>query len=105
MRDDDLADACGARRPSAPRSRPPEPRKVVQHPPARPCSPRAGRGPRRSPSWRFDDGQPDYELPPLALLTSPASITRHTSADEALEENARMLEAVLDDYGVKGEIV
>jgi S-DNA-T family DNA segregation ATPase FtsK/SpoIIIE len=26
-------------------------------------------------------------------------------SDEALEENARMLEAVLDDYGVKGEIV
>jgi S-DNA-T family DNA segregation ATPase FtsK/SpoIIIE len=25
-------------------------------------------------------------------------------SDEALEENARMLESVLDDYGVKGEI-
>jgi len=26
-------------------------------------------------------------------------------SDEALEENARMLEAVLDYYGVKGKIV
>ncbi|OCX59842.1 cell division protein FtsK [Thioclava sp. SK-1] len=46
-----------------------------------------------------------YEMPPLNLLTNPASITRHQLADEALEENARMLENVLDDYGVKGEIV
>ena len=30
---------------------------------------------------------------------------RHTLSDEALEENARLLESVLDDYGVKGEIV
>jgi DNA segregation ATPase FtsK/SpoIIIE, S-DNA-T family len=30
---------------------------------------------------------------------------RHTPSTEALEENARMLETVLDDYGVRGEIV
>ena len=30
---------------------------------------------------------------------------RHHLSDVALEQNARMLEAVLDDYGVKGEIV
>ncbi|MEY2960619.1 MAG: hypothetical protein RLZ60_449, partial [Pseudomonadota bacterium] len=30
---------------------------------------------------------------------------RHVLSNEALEENARMLEAVLDDYGIKGEIV
>jgi S-DNA-T family DNA segregation ATPase FtsK/SpoIIIE len=33
------------------------------------------------------------------------TIERHHLSDTALEENARMLESVLDDYGVKGEIV
>ncbi|MBC7157237.1 MAG: DNA translocase FtsK, partial [Rhodobacteraceae bacterium] len=46
-----------------------------------------------------------YEPPPLSLLTSPALVQRLHLSDEALEENARMLESVLDDYGVKGEIV
>ena len=32
-------------------------------------------------------------------------MTGRQLSDEALEENARMLESVLDDYGVKGEIV
>lgn len=48
---------------------------------------------------------PAYEVPPLSLLTNPTTIQRHSLSDEALEENARMLENVLDDYGVKGEIV
>jgi S-DNA-T family DNA segregation ATPase FtsK/SpoIIIE len=46
-----------------------------------------------------------YELPPLSLLASPSTIKRQHLSDEALEDNARMLETVLDDYGVKGEIV
>ena len=46
-----------------------------------------------------------YERPPLDLLTDPATVERHHLADEALEENARILEGVLEDYGVKGEIV
>ncbi len=48
-----------------------------------------------------------YEPPSLALLENPdtVQIQRPHLSDEALEENARMLESVLDDYGVKGEIV
>jgi S-DNA-T family DNA segregation ATPase FtsK/SpoIIIE len=46
-----------------------------------------------------------YETPPLELLASPSTIVRHHLSDEALEANARMLESVLDDYGVKGDIV
>jgi DNA segregation ATPase FtsK/SpoIIIE, S-DNA-T family len=48
-----------------------------------------------------------YEPPSLALLENPDTIQIHRPhlSDEALEENARMLESVLDDYGVKGEIV
>ena len=57
------------------------------------------------PSLRFDDAAPQtYDLPPLNLLSPPSSVQRHTLSDEALEQNARMLESVLDDYGVKGEI-
>ena len=47
----------------------------------------------------------DYDMPPLELLTDPGTVERHHLPDEALEENARRLESVLDDYGVKGEIV
>lgn len=47
----------------------------------------------------------DYEIPALSLLSSPSKIVRHQLSNEALEENARLLENVLDDYGVKGEIV
>ena len=57
------------------------------------------------PGLDFDGISQDFELPPLSLLTNPTNIQRHTLSDEALEENARLLESVLDDYGVKGEIV
>jgi S-DNA-T family DNA segregation ATPase FtsK/SpoIIIE len=57
------------------------------------------------PGLDFDGINHDFELPPLSLLTNSANIQRHTLSDEALEENARLLESVLDDYGVKGEIV
>ena len=46
----------------------------------------------------------DYQSPPLSLLQSPSTIIRHHLSTDALEENARMLENVLDDYGVRGEI-
>jgi S-DNA-T family DNA segregation ATPase FtsK/SpoIIIE len=57
------------------------------------------------PVFSFEPDAPKYELPPLALLQNPSEVERYTLSDDALEENARMLEAVLDDYGVRGEIV
>ncbi len=57
------------------------------------------------PSFRFEPEEVAFELPPLSLLENPSEVQRFTLSDEALEENARMLEAVLDDYGVRGEIV
>ena len=48
----------------------------------------------------------DYQLPPLDLLSLPSRIAAETRIDEAaLEQNARLLETVLDDFGVKGQIV
>lgn len=48
----------------------------------------------------------EMALPPLALLqaASKANTAQKVSADR-LEQNARMLESVLDDFGVQGEIV
>ncbi|RVV96680.1 hypothetical protein EKE94_17530 [Mesobaculum littorinae] len=82
-----------------------ERRAVVHHSPKR--APQTSRRAQEEaqPGLEFDDRYSDYEHPPLNLLTNPSSIERHHLSDEALEENARMLETVLDDYGVKGEIV
>ena len=88
--------------------RPPvaEPRKVVQNTPRKAPQPSARAMAEAQPDLQFaEDEGPEYELPPLGLLADPSNIKRLHLSDEALEQNARMLENVLDDYGVKGEIV
>ncbi|MCK0168729.1 DNA translocase FtsK [Jannaschia sp. S6380] len=79
-------------------------RKVVQAP-AKPAAPSRQARAEAQPTLQFEEGTTAYEMPPLGLLTDPDTVERHHLSDEALEENARMLESVLDDYGVKGEIV
>ncbi|MCF6431053.1 DNA translocase FtsK [Leisingera sp. MMG026] len=116
---EDLPDAAEppAPVPSAPEPRPApgprltvdlpvaEPRKAVVEQPARKTvQPSARAKAEAQPNLAFDPSGSDFELPPLSLLTNPTGVERHHLSDEALEENARMLEAVLDDYGVKGEI-
>ncbi|MBV7394362.1 DNA translocase FtsK [Mameliella sediminis] len=83
----------------------PEPKKVVQQPVRKPVQLSTRAKLEAQPTLAFDESEAEYELPPLSLLMSPDQIERHILSDEALEENARMLETVLDDYGVKGEIV
>jgi S-DNA-T family DNA segregation ATPase FtsK/SpoIIIE len=80
-------------------------RPVVQHAVKKPATPSTRAMAEAQPRLRFDEQASTYELPPLSLLTNPATIQRMALSDESLEENARMLETVLDDYGVKGEIV
>ncbi|MBT3991305.1 MAG: cell division protein FtsK [Rhodospirillaceae bacterium] len=47
-----------------------------------------------------------YQLPPLDILEAPAVVTKIDKADkDALAQNAELLESVLQDFGVKGEIV
>ena len=84
---------------------PAEPKKVVQQSMRKPTPMSRRARAEAQPELGFDPADAEYELPPLALLGDPALIERHVLSDEALEENARMLESVLDDYGVKGEIV
>ncbi len=83
-----------------------EPRKVVQHPPRKVPQPSSRALAESQPAFPLEETpETVFELPPLSLLSSPAEVKRLHLSDEALEENARMLESVLDDYGVKGEIV
>jgi S-DNA-T family DNA segregation ATPase FtsK/SpoIIIE len=87
-------------RPSAP-----EQRRIVQPTAKKQVAPSRQAIAEAQPRLKFEDDQPKYELPPLGLLASAETVQRHTLSEEALEENARMLESVLDDYGVKGEII
>ena len=82
-----------------------EARKVVQQPARKPVQPSTRARDEAQPKLAFEDTHPGFELPPLNLLENPVEVPRLHLSDEALEENARMLESVLDDYGVKGEIV
>jgi len=50
-------------------------------------------------------GDDPYQLPPLELLHLPKNFTSDLTFDEAvLQENAVALEAVLNDYGIRGDI-
>ncbi len=47
-----------------------------------------------------------FDLPSIDFLTPPKATGRDsTMSPEALQENARLLEGVLEDFGVKGEII
>ena len=76
---------------------------VVQHAVKKPAPSRQAMA-ESQPVLRFEEQAQVYELPPLSLLSAPVKVQGNQLSDEALEENARMLESVLDDYGVKGEI-
>ncbi len=69
--------------------------------PGRRANPRAAER-RRKPRPRRSGG---YEFPSLELLTPPGRERAPALSPAALSENARVLESVLDDFGVKGEIV
>jgi S-DNA-T family DNA segregation ATPase FtsK/SpoIIIE len=57
------------------------------------------------PSLAFE-AEGEFALPPLTLLSEPRSIGRAGDlSEDALEQNARMLEGVLEDFGVRGEII
>jgi S-DNA-T family DNA segregation ATPase FtsK/SpoIIIE len=48
----------------------------------------------------------EFDLPPLTLLTEPKPLPgKEKVSPESLAQNARLLEGVLEDFGVKGEIV
>ena len=69
--------------------------------------PTAARAPRkkappRPPQRKSSD---KFELPSVAVLTSPKASDRQPLSKAELETNSRALEGVLSDFGVRGEIV
>jgi len=53
---------------------------------------------------RAEPSDEPYEAPPFKLLQQPRVSRGRGISDEVLQENARELEGVLQDFGVKGEI-
>jgi len=49
--------------------------------------------------------QGEYQAPSIDLLAKPKAVKLIAIDESALAQNARLLEGVLDDYGVKGQIV
>jgi len=47
----------------------------------------------------------NYEMPPLLILAEAKKQQQGKLSQDALEQNARLLEGVLDDFGVKGDII
>ncbi len=57
------------------------------------------------PGFGFSKNE-EFTLPPLTLLAEPKKPAKGSEVSaESLEQNARMLEGVLDDFGVKGQII
>ena len=107
IRRGEAAPASAATMPAAspaPANAGPDTRGMVQHTHRKTAPSRQAQA-EAQPALQFDEPVDDYQKPPLSLLTSAVEVERHHLSDEALEMNARMLETVLDDYGVKGEIV
>ena len=67
-----------------------------------PPPPPPGRKPQQQSLPLEDAG---WNFPPLDLLTKPPPRASTGPSEESLQANARLLETVLSDYGVQGEIV
>ena len=77
----------------------PEPGPVQESAPAHAMRPEPKHAvPRPAPAL------PKYEGPPLDLLQHPPRTSQPLQSEETLQENAAVLESVLEDYGVKGTI-
>lgn len=61
----------------------------------------------RQPLFRAQEalGEGEYELPYLDYLQMPPVQTGVTMTAEALEQSAGLLESVLEDFGIKGEVI
>ena len=68
---------------------------------------RAKPGKRQTREAQPTRGRNDvFELPALDFLAAPRAVDPRTKINtEALEQNARVLEGVLDDFGIRGDII
>lgn len=83
--------------------RPEAPDAGREAPPVRPRKPaEPARRPAQQPALDLGDGA--WALPPLDLLTAAPTQRVGRPSEESLQANARLLESVLEDYGVRGRI-
>jgi S-DNA-T family DNA segregation ATPase FtsK/SpoIIIE len=87
-----------AQAPAAEPARPARAAVAVSHRPAAPSLPANA---VMTPTASIDG----YELPPADLLQNPPTGRGFYMTQERLEQNADLLESVLEDFGVKGEII
>ena len=73
-------------------------------PTARPPAPGKRAEGERQPALDLEPEQQPI-LPSLELLVKPPAAKAEAINEEALEKNARLLETVLEDFGVRGQIV
>ncbi|MBD9374706.1 DNA translocase FtsK [Rhizobium sp. ARZ01] len=89
----------------APRAAPAAPAGLRSRIAAAAPKPKAGQRVEREAQSSFA-GPGGFQLPSLHLLAEPRNVARDASLSaDVLEQNARMLEGVLEDFGVKGEII
>src|SRR5829696_2743903 len=79
----------------------PEPSRRVAPPPA---APKPGKRLSRDAQPSLLDGE-RYQRPPLQMLSEPKKSPVSTVSEDALEQNATLLESTLEDFGVRGEII
>ncbi len=96
--------ALPAEKASAPEEYAAPGRRVVGPPPA---PVRAGQRAEKEahPSLRDRFSRGEYVLPPLNMLAEAKNCVSNQVSEDALSQNARLLEGVLEDFGVKGEII
>jgi S-DNA-T family DNA segregation ATPase FtsK/SpoIIIE len=80
----------------------PRPEKLVAAAPKKTAKGRLAEE-RRQARLELEPG--DFNLPPIGLLQAPPKRKEAQLDEVALEQNARYLETVLDDFGVKGRVV
>ena len=69
------------------------------------AEPRRPRAPVKAPKPKKSSNQLElYTFPPVALLAEAKKAIGPVMSSDALEENARRLEGVLDDFGVRGDV-
>ena len=74
-------------------------------PKARPAQPGKRARAQRQTTLDLIPGE-EFETPPLDLLDQPPEVPEHTSVTrEGLERNADLLKTVLEDFGIRGEII
>jgi S-DNA-T family DNA segregation ATPase FtsK/SpoIIIE len=80
-------------------------RAAINAPAVRGAKPGAPPPPRKPTQQILPLQEAGWKFPPMDLLTEPPPRASTGPSEESLQANARLLETVLSDYGVQGEIV